>query len=74
VSAYHTFFSEDHGTETRPTYYFGADRKDNSTSITYFYLAAGCSALLMFESECSPAGKGASDHMPLWVDVADSGA
>jgi exonuclease III len=71
VSAYHSYFGEEHGAETRPTYYFW-HREPRPFHLDYIFLPRS------WMKRVTDLGVGsfatwrrASDHMPLWVDLAD---
>lgn len=71
VSAYHTFFSENHGAETRPTYYFW-HRQERPFHIDYVFLPqTWADRVTHVEVGSFKKWKSASDHMPVWVDIAD---
>jgi exonuclease III len=72
VSAYHTFFSENHGAETQPTYYFW-HRQERQFHLDYIFLPGSwMERVTDVKVGAFKAWKGASDHMPVWVDLADS--
>jgi exonuclease III len=74
VSAYHSFFSEQHGAETRPTYYFW-HRQERPFHLDYIFLPCSWMELVTdVKVGAFPAWRGSSDHMPVWVDLADSAA
>jgi exonuclease III len=74
VSAYHSFFSEQHGAETRPTYYFW-HRQERPFHLDYIFLPCSWMELVTdVRVGAFPAWRGSSDHMPVWVDLADSAA
>jgi hypothetical protein len=70
TSVYHEFFSEHHGAETRPTYYFW-HREERSFHIDYVFVPHGWMKRV---AACVVGAYGqwrpASDHMPVIVDVA----
>jgi exonuclease III len=69
VSAYHAFFSEDHGAETRPTYYFW-HRKERCFHIDYIFLPLGwMKGVTDFKVGTYNEWRPASDHVPILVDV-----
>lgn len=71
VSAYHAFFSEDHGAETRPTYYFW-HREERKFHLDYIFLPREWTGRVQdFRVGAFSDWRPASDHMPLLVDVAD---
>jgi endonuclease/exonuclease/phosphatase family metal-dependent hydrolase len=72
VSAYHSFFSEDDGAETRPTYYFW-HRQERPFHLDYVFLPhSWIERVTNVEVGSFAQWKVASDHMPVLVDVADS--
>jgi exonuclease III len=74
VSAYHTFFSERHGEETRPTYYFW-HRQERPFHLDYIFLPCGwMQRVTDVRVGAFTAWRRSSDHMPMWVDLADSAA
>jgi exonuclease III len=74
VSAYHAFFSEKHGAETRPTFYFW-HRQERQFHLDYIFLPCSwMERVTDVRVGTFAAWKRASDHMPLWVDLADSAA
>jgi len=74
VSAYHTFFSEDHGAETRPTYYFW-HRQERQFHLDYIFLPCRwMERVTDVRVGAFTTWKRASDHMPLCVDLADPAA
>ena len=71
ASAYHDFFSEPHGAETRPTYYFW-HRLERSFHIDYIFLPrAWMQHVAAVEVGAYSRWRPASDHMPVVVEVAD---
>lgn len=71
VSAYHTFFSEEQGKETRPTHYFWY-RKDRTFHIDYVFLPGSWSPQLRnVEVGAYETWRPASDHVPIFVDIAE---
>ena len=71
VSAYHEFFSEDHGAETRPTYYFW-HRKERCFHIDYIFLPRSWTKRVTdFEVGTYSGWRTASDHVPILVDIAE---
>jgi hypothetical protein len=69
VSAYHHFFSEPQGQETRPTYYFW-HRKNRGYHIDYVFLPRSwASCIRSVEVGHHPAWSRLSDHVPLSVDL-----
>jgi exonuclease III len=74
VSAYHSFFGEPHGAETRPTYYFW-HRQERPFHLDYVFLPERwMSSVTNVEVGSFSQWKAASDHMPVWVDIADNGS
>jgi endonuclease/exonuclease/phosphatase family metal-dependent hydrolase len=72
TSAYHEFFSENHGSETRPTYYFW-HRQERSFHIDYIFVPrTWMSRVVDVEVGDYSAWRPASDHMPVVVDVTDA--
>jgi exonuclease III len=70
ISAYHHFFSETQGQETRPTYYFW-HRKNRGYHIDYVFLPRDwASNVKTVEVGNHSAWSKLSDHVPLFVDVA----
>jgi exonuclease III len=72
VSAYHSYFREEHGAETRPTYYFW-HRRERQFHLDYIFLPRS------WMERVTDLGVGSfetwravSDHMPVWVDLADA--
>jgi exonuclease III len=71
LSAYHTFFSEDHGNETRPTYYFW-HREERRFHLDYIFLPRNwIERMKDFRVGSFHQWRQASDHMPIVVDIAD---
>ena len=71
VSAYHRFFSEEHGAETQPTYYFW-HRKERSFHLDYIFLPHDWMARVIdFKVGAYDTWRPASDHVPVWVDIAE---
>ncbi len=72
VSAYHTFFAEEHGRETRPTYYFW-HREDRAFHIDYIFVPRAWAAGI---TDCQigafAAWRSSSDHVPLVVEIVES--
>jgi exonuclease III len=70
-SAYHEYFSEAHGNETQPTYYFW-HRKDRSFHIDYIFVPNTWIARIT-EVRVGAYGewRRASDHVPILIDIAD---
>jgi exonuclease III len=69
-SAYHAFFSEDHGKETRPTYYFW-HRKERGFHIDYIFVPQGWMEHVSdFRIGTYHKWRAASDHMPIFADIA----
>jgi len=70
-SAYHTFFSETHGAETRPTYYFW-HREERSCHIDYIFVPQRWAEHVTdFKIGRYKEWTAASDHVPIFVDIAD---
>jgi hypothetical protein len=69
VSAYHTFFGESHGKETRPTYYFHW-KESRPYHLDYCFIPKAWLPRLR-DVSVGPYGswKAHSDHRPLTVDV-----
>jgi exonuclease III len=71
ASAYHNFFSEDHGAETRPTYYFW-HRQERCFHLDYIFLPhSWMECVTDFHVGAYDKWRPASDHVPLVVDVAE---
>jgi hypothetical protein len=69
VSAYHTFFDEPHGRETRPTYYFHW-KETRPFHLDYCFIPkVWVPALRQVRIEPYETWKAHSDHRPLWVDI-----
>jgi exonuclease III len=72
ASAYHEFFSERHGAETQPTYYFW-HRQERSFHIDYIFLPrVWMNSVVDFKVGSYGQWRAASDHMPIVVDLADA--
>lgn len=72
VSAYHTFFEEQHGEETRPTYYFW-HRKNRSFHIDYVFVPLSWSSQIReVKVGTYKTWRPTSDHTPMLVDIAES--
>jgi exonuclease III len=72
ASAYHEFFAESHGAESRPTYYFW-HRKERSFHIDYIFVPRNwITNMTGFEVGAYQQWRPASDHMPLVVEIAPS--
>ncbi len=72
TSVYHEFFSERHGEETRPTYYFW-HREERSFHIDYIFIPrTWMSRVVDFEVGVYGQWRPASDHMPIVVDIAEA--
>jgi exonuclease III len=70
VSAYHAVFSEEHGAESRPTYYFW-HRQDRPFHLDYIFLPrAWANRIQSFEVGSHDRWSAASDHMPLVVEIS----
>ena len=68
VSAYHHFYGEDFGKETRPTYYHRA-KKDSKFHVDYcFFPEAWVDNLVSVELGDFDTWCEFSDHVPLVVD------
>jgi exonuclease III len=73
VSAYHTFFSENHGAETRPTYYFW-HRQERRFHLDYIFLPRDwAERVTNFRVGSFNEWRSSSDHMPILVDVGEAG-
>ena len=71
ASAYHEFFSEPHGAETRPTYYFW-HRQERCFHIDYIFLPRSwINRVAAVEVGAYSEWRPTSDHMPIVVDIAD---
>ena len=71
ISAYHGFFSEPHGAETRPTYYFW-HRKERCFHIDYIFVPGSwMDRVVDFKIGTYKKWGPASDHVPLLVDIAE---
>ena len=69
VSAYHDFFSEDHGSETRPTLYFRKSQRQ-TYHIDYCFLPTAWRAYMRsVELGSYNDWIASSDHVPLCVDL-----
>ncbi len=69
VSAYHVFFSEEQGKETRPTYYFW-HREDRPFHIDYIFVPTSWRPRLRnVEVGTYEAWRPKSDHVPIVVDI-----
>ena len=69
TSVYHEFFSENHGAETRPTYYFW-HREERSFHIDYIFLPQmWMNRVVTCEVGAYQQWRPASDHMPVVVDI-----
>jgi exonuclease III len=70
VSAYHTFFSEEQGEETRPTHYFWY-REDRCFHIDYIFVPEVWSPKIRSVTVGSyKTWRPTSDHVPVLVDIA----
>lgn len=70
-SAYHAFFSEEHGQETRPTYYFW-HRENRRFHIDYLFVPGNWAThIRAVEVGTYDKWRPASDHVPIVVDIAD---
>src|SRR5579864_3664185 len=71
ASAYHEFFCEPHGAETRPTYYFW-HRQERCFHIDYIFLPrAWMKSVVDVAVGAYAQWRAASDHMPVVVDIVD---
>lgn len=71
VSAYHEFRREDHGRETKPTYYF-LWKEDRPYHLDYCFLPREwMQRVCRVEIGSYEDWKSHSDHRPLLVDIAD---
>ncbi len=68
VSAYHAFFSEQHGRETRPTYYFW-HHKERCFHLDYIFAPREWTVEHVTVGDYQE-WRPASDHMPISVDIA----
>jgi Endonuclease/Exonuclease/phosphatase family len=66
-SAYHAFFAEDHGQETRPTHYFYY-RRERPFHIDYIFVPRTW-RIERFDVGSYDEWRPASDHVPLWADI-----
>jgi len=74
VSAYHAFFSEPHGAETRPTYYFW-HREERPFHLDYIFLPSKwMKCVTDFKIGTHGQWRPASDHVPIQVDIAPDSA
>jgi exonuclease III len=70
ISAYHAFFSEEQGKETRPTHYFWY-QEERCFHIDYIFVPRDWSARMRnFEVGTYRTWRPASDHVPILVDIA----
>jgi endonuclease/exonuclease/phosphatase family metal-dependent hydrolase len=70
TSAYHEFYSEMHGAETKPTYYFW-HREERCFHIDYIFVPREwMQRVVACEIGTYSQWRPASDHMPIVVDVA----
>jgi endonuclease/exonuclease/phosphatase family metal-dependent hydrolase len=70
TSAYHDFYAEMHGAETKPTYYFW-HREERSFHLDYIFVPRDWMRhVLACEVGTYHQWRPASDHMPIVVDVA----
>jgi exonuclease III len=70
-SAYHAFFSETHGAETRATYYFW-HRKERSFHLDYIFVPQRwADHVVDFKVGTYRKWRRASDHVPISVDVVE---
>jgi exonuclease III len=70
-SAYHEYFSETHGSETRPTYYFW-HREDRPFHLDYIFLPNVWIAKVNEVRVGAYADwRQASDHVPILVDITE---
>jgi exonuclease III len=71
ASAYHHFFTEEHGAETRPTYYFW-HRQERCFHLDYIFLPhRWMERVTDFKVGAYDKWRSASDHVPLVVDIAE---
>lgn len=71
VSAYHAFFSEEHGEETKPTYYFW-HRKDRGFHIDYIFVPRKwMDCVTDFTIGSYQKWRPLSDHVPIVADIAE---
>jgi exonuclease III len=71
ISSYHSFFSEEQGAETRPTYYFW-HRKDRSFHIDYIFVPSHWSPRIKtVDVGTYETWRPTSDHVPIVVDIAE---
>jgi endonuclease/exonuclease/phosphatase family metal-dependent hydrolase len=70
-SAYHEHFSETHGSESMPTYYFW-HRKERSFHIDYIFVPKSwIERIADFRVGSFNEWRRASDHVPIVVDIAE---
>jgi exodeoxyribonuclease III len=70
TSAYHEFFSETHGAETKPTYYFW-HREERSFHLDYIFVPREwMQRVVACEVGTFSQWRPASDHMPIVLDIA----
>jgi hypothetical protein len=70
LSAYHAFFSEQHGKETRPTYYFW-HRESRPFHLDYAFLPRSwISSIKNVTVGGFQQWRPLSDHVPIVVDVS----
>jgi exonuclease III len=73
VSAYHAFFVEEHGEESRPTYYFW-HRKERGFHIDYIFVPRSwIKRMTDFRIGSYRKWRPASDHVPIVADIAETG-
>jgi exonuclease III len=71
VSTYHTFFAEEQGRETRPTYYFW-HKKDRPFHIDYLFAPRSWAARITnVEVGVYEIWRPTSDHVPILVDIEE---
>ena len=71
VSAYHSYFREEHGAETRPTYYFW-HREQRPFHLGYIFLPRSwMERVTNLGIGSFKTWRAVSDHMPVWVDMKD---
>jgi exonuclease III len=71
ISAYHAFFSENHGAESKPTYYFW-HRQDRCFHIDYIFIPnTWMDRVTDFKVGSYRRWRPASDHVPIQVDIAE---
>jgi exodeoxyribonuclease III len=72
-SAYHEHFSETHGSETKPTYYFW-HRQTRPFHLDYIFLPSSWMGRMTgFDVGVYGKWRRASDHVPIFVDIEEAG-